>query len=394
MLNRHTRCCIAVLFALLAFARIAGAQHTIIKKGGQEVACRVLGGANGSLRYDPGSGERTIACGEVLAIIDERLMAHADPCAAALDKTTPNCASLLLKNGSVVKCEVRAALDTYWKIRTKDGERIEQDDNVVGTIMSNGEASFTDLKFAQQFMSDANTMRMINDVKQCPSGYGEVQTVRSQAKTLPRVQRAEKQAAIERAKANGGAGAAVKARMDTARGLMAEFDADKLTEQGMQKVKRLEGYMKTIVDGSVALAARQKQCEEADGLFEDPYKNQVETSSVPSGGGQVVRRKRSAHDYLVHLSLLGKKYTQVAVEFADLQYVGDIEEQPDGSYRGIISVQQVFAGEIDGVRVYGDVTTKNFEVIIKKYTKITVDGKKDLWDVFLGDISVVTTQRD
>ena len=54
----------------------------------------------------------------------------------------------------------------------------------------------------------------------------------------------------------------------------------------------------------------------------------------------------------------------------------------------------MFAGEIDGVGVSGDVTTKNFEVIIKKYTKITVDGKKDLWDVFLGDISVVTTQRN
>ena len=340
---------IAALGAWLASASTASAQHTIIRQDGVEVACKVLGSANGQLRYDPGSGEKPIACGEVLAIIDERLMVHADPCAAAaaLDRTSPNCASVLQKNGSVVKCEVIAGMDDYWRIRTSAGVRTVPAGEVAG-VLNGGEAFlFTEDKYAKQFMSDANTLRMINDVSQCPSGYGEVRTARSQARQKPILEAAQKKAAIERAKANDGAGPVVKARMD----------------------------------------------KQADGLFQDAYKDRVETSSVPKDGGPVQTRRRMAHDYLIHLLSLGKKYTHVKVDFADFR-IGELERQEDGSYKGIITVQQVFAGEIDGQRVYGDVTVKNIEIDIRQYDKLTKDGMKKFWDVFLGDISVVTTQRD
>ncbi len=310
-----------------------------------------------------------------------------------LDRTSPNCASVLQKNGSVVKCEVIAGMDDYWRIRTSAGVRTVPAGEVAG-VLNGGEAFlFTEDKYAKQFMSDANTLRMINDVSQCPSGYGEVRTARSQARQKPILEAAQKKAAIERAKANDGAGPVVKARMDTARGLTEEFDAAKLTAIGVEKVKQLEADMKMITDGAVSLSVRQEKCKQADGLFQDAYKDRVETSSVPKDGGPVQTRRRMAHDYLIHLLSLGKKYTHVKVDFADFR-IGELERQEDGSYKGIITVQQVFAGEIDGQRVYGDVTVKNIEIDIRQYDKLTKDGMKKFWDVFLGDISVVTTQRD
>ncbi|HMU13614.1 MAG TPA: hypothetical protein PKE53_06390 [Flavobacteriales bacterium] len=393
----YSRGSIATLIIGLAFTGSVQAQHTIIKKSGGQTAGKVVGIAAGLLRYqlDPTSDEvSTWPCNDVLAIIDERLVVHAgNPCEAVgeLGKAQRNCASLLMKDGSVVKCQVTSELDTYRKIRTKDGERTEPDDDVVG-IINGDEVDFTDMKFALRFMSDANTVRMINDVSQCPSGYGEVGTTRSAKKNLPRVEAAQKKAAIARAKANSGTVPVVKAPVDTSRGLMEEFDAEKLTAIGVDKVRRLEAYMKVITDGKVAQAARAEQCKQADALFGDAYENKVQSSTVPADGGPVRTRSVIAHDYLTRLLTMGKKYSKVEVEFADLQ-IGELEMQPDGSYRGIITVQQRFAGEVDGQLVYGDVTVKHIEITIKQYDKLTPEGMKKFWDVFLGDISVVTTQR-
>ena len=80
------------------------------------------------------------------------------------------------------------------------------------------------------------------------------------------------------------------------------------------------------------------------------------------------------------------------VQWADLNYASDFEQQPDGSYQAVISVQQRFVGQVDGVETYSDVTNENVTGTLGQYEKLTDDGFKKLWDVFLGDIGVSSTQ--
>ncbi|MBP6392598.1 MAG: hypothetical protein KA352_17035, partial [Flavobacteriales bacterium] len=93
-----------------------------------------------------------------------------------------------------------------------------------------------------------------------------------------------------------------------------------------------------------------------------------------------------------HLRMLN--YDLVKIEWADIQYASDFELQMDGSYTAVVSIQQRFTGMVDGEVYYSDVTNKNVQIKLRTYEKVQEGRTTVLWDVFLGDIGVVSTKSE
>jgi hypothetical protein len=91
--------------------------------------------------------------------------------------------------------------------------------------------------------------------------------------------------------------------------------------------------------------------------------------------------------------LMALNYDQVTIKWYDIQYISDLELQPDGRYVGVITIFQRFEGTSDDGLVYKDTTKKDITVFVeKKQTQIS--GRIiDFWDVLLGDVRVTETMR-
>jgi hypothetical protein len=94
----------------------------------------------------------------------------------------------------------------------------------------------------------------------------------------------------------------------------------------------------------------------------------------------------------VYLSDLAKlHYSNVNIAWHNAQYVSNFTRQPNGTYMGIVAVEQEFTGVKAGeaAYVYRDVTEKKAEVIVKVWDEVK-NGviTKSYVDVFLGNIGV------
>ncbi len=96
-------------------------------------------------------------------------------------------------------------------------------------------------------------------------------------------------------------------------------------------------------------------------------------------------------EYLERLMLLN--YDKVKIEWFNIQYISDLELQPDGRYVGVITIFQRFEGTTDDGLVYKDVTKKDITVYVER-KQTQIQGKLiGFWDVLLGDIRVVETTK-
>jgi hypothetical protein len=96
-------------------------------------------------------------------------------------------------------------------------------------------------------------------------------------------------------------------------------------------------------------------------------------------------------EYLERLMLLN--YDKVKIEWYNIQYISDLELQPDGRYVGVITIFQRFEGSSDDGLVYKDVTKKDITVYVER-KQTQIGGKLiGFWDVLLGDIRVVETTK-
>jgi hypothetical protein len=91
--------------------------------------------------------------------------------------------------------------------------------------------------------------------------------------------------------------------------------------------------------------------------------------------------------------LMALNYDKISIKWYDIQYISDLELQPDGRYVGVITIYQRFEGTTEDGMVYKDTTKKDITVYVeKKQTQIS--GRLiDFWDVLLGDIRVSETDR-
>ena len=96
-------------------------------------------------------------------------------------------------------------------------------------------------------------------------------------------------------------------------------------------------------------------------------------------------------EYLERLMLLN--YDKVKIEWFNIEYISDLELQPDGRYVGVITIFQRFEGSTDDGLIYKDVTKKDITVYVER-KQTQIGGKLiGFWDVLLGDIRVAETTK-
>ena len=152
------------------------------------------------------------------------------------------------------------------------------------------------------------------------------------------------------------------------------------------KVKKLMDYLEVIAQKSTPQTTANSTIESAIGLFDSENRVVGVTSTSRPGG-----REYPVRTYLTRLRMMN--YEKVVIEAAAFTYVRSFVQGPDGNYYGIARFRQSFTGYRENKPLYSDVTTKTVAVVLKPYQKAIEGESIELWDVFLGDISVQSIDK-
>ncbi len=154
----------------------------------------------------------------------------------------------------------------------------------------------------------------------------------------------------------------------------------------LEKVRDLSKYISLIGDKKTEFSEANRVIDRAVELFMDDSEVGVSSIYKPEVNYYPVR------EYLERLMRLN--YDKVDIEWYKIQYVSDLEKQPDGTYVGVITVFQKFSGyDKEGNLVYQDVTKKDITVYVKR-KETQIGGRLiGFWDVMLGDIRVKETAK-
>ena len=155
----------------------------------------------------------------------------------------------------------------------------------------------------------------------------------------------------------------------------------------LEKVRDLSKYIKVIGSKDTPWSEANRVIDRAEELFAPDAEIGVSSLAKTKVDYYKVRQ------YLERLMRLN--YDRVEIDWYDIQYVSDLQRQPDGTYVGVITIFQTFKGyDAEGRLAYKDTTKKDITVYVKR--KQTQIGGRLLgfWDVMLGDMRVKeTTQK-
>lgn len=154
----------------------------------------------------------------------------------------------------------------------------------------------------------------------------------------------------------------------------------------LEKVKDLSKYISIIGNKSTPWSEAQRVIERAVELFMENSEIGVSSLAKPDINYYKIRQY---FDRLMQLN-----YDRVNIEWYKIQYVSDLERQPDGTYVGVITVYQRFQGyDREKGLVYEDTTKKDITVYVKR-KETQIGGRLiGFWDVMLGDIRVKETSK-
>jgi hypothetical protein len=154
----------------------------------------------------------------------------------------------------------------------------------------------------------------------------------------------------------------------------------------LEKVRDLSKYISIIGDKSTPWSESQRVIERAVELFMDNSEIGVSSLARPDVAYYKVR------EYFDRLMKLN--YDKVNIEWYKIQYVSDLERQPDGTYVGVITIYQRFQGfDREKGLIYEDTTKKDITVYVKR-KETQIGGRLiGFWDVLLGDIRVKETSK-
>lgn len=153
----------------------------------------------------------------------------------------------------------------------------------------------------------------------------------------------------------------------------------------LEKVRDLSKYISIIGSKETPFSEANRVIERTLELFVD---------DAQMGVSSLYREEIKYYPVRKYLErLMALNYDKINIKWYDIQYISDLELQPDGRYVGVITIYQRFEGTTDDGMVYKDTTKKDITVYVeKKQTQIS--GRLiDFWDVLLGDIRVAETQR-
>jgi len=149
----------------------------------------------------------------------------------------------------------------------------------------------------------------------------------------------------------------------------------------LEKVRDLSKYISIIGNKSTPWSESQRVIERAIELFMENSEIGVSSLSRPDVAYYKVR------EYFDRLMKLN--YDRVNIDWYKIQYVSDLERQPDGTYVGVITIYQRFQGfDKEKGLIYEDTTKKDITVYVKR-KETQIGGRLiGFWDVLLGDIRV------
>ena len=155
----------------------------------------------------------------------------------------------------------------------------------------------------------------------------------------------------------------------------------------LEKVRDLSKYIKVIGSKDTPWSEANRVIDRAEELFAPDAEIGVSSLAKTKVDYYKVRQ------YLERLMRLN--YDRVEIDWYDIQYVSDLQRQPDGTYVGVITIFQTFKGyDAEGRLAYKDTTKKDITVYVKR-KQTQIGGRLiGFWDVMLGDIRVKeTTQK-
>lgn len=151
----------------------------------------------------------------------------------------------------------------------------------------------------------------------------------------------------------------------------------------LEKVRDLSRYISIIGNKSTPFSEGNRVIDRAVELFAED--SEIGVSSLYKKAIQYFKVRR----YFERLMALN--YDQVEIKWYNIQYISDLELQPDGTYVGIITIYQRFEGiSGDGLK-YKDTTKKDITIYVKKKSIQIMGREVEFWDVLLGDIRVKET---
>ena len=152
----------------------------------------------------------------------------------------------------------------------------------------------------------------------------------------------------------------------------------------LEKVRDLSKYIKIVGSNETPFSEANRVIDRAEELFMSDA--EIDVSSLGSNKITYYRVRK----YFEHLMRLN--YDRVEIEWYNIEYVSDLQRQPDGTYVGVITIFQTFRGyDKEGNLTYKDTTKKDITVYVKR--KETQIGGRTIgfWDVLLGDMRVKET---
>ena len=153
----------------------------------------------------------------------------------------------------------------------------------------------------------------------------------------------------------------------------------------LEKVRDLSKYVSIIGDKETPFSEANRVIERAEELFAEG--SEMGVSSIYSEEIKYYKVRK----YFERLMALN--YDKVKIEWFNIQYVSDLERQPDGRYVGVITIYQKFEGTTDDGMKYIDTTKKDITIFVERKTTQIGGRTIGFWDVLLGDIRVTETKK-
>lgn len=152
----------------------------------------------------------------------------------------------------------------------------------------------------------------------------------------------------------------------------------------LEKVRDLSKYISIVGNKDTPWSEANRVIERTLELFADGAMIGVSSLNREDVNYYGIR------EYLERLMALN--YDKVNIQWYNIQYISDLERQPDGRYVGVITIYQRFEGTTKEGMKYVDVTKKDVTVYVERKTTQISGRIIGFWDVLLGDIRVTETK--
>ena len=154
----------------------------------------------------------------------------------------------------------------------------------------------------------------------------------------------------------------------------------------LEKIRDLSKYITIIGSKETPWSEANRVIDRAEELFMQGSEIGVSSLAKPEIGYLQIR------NYFERLMRLN--YNKVEISWYNIEYVSDLQRQPDGTYVGVITIFQKFKGyDAEGKLIYQDTTKKDITVYVKR-KETQIGGRLiGFWDVLLGDIRVKETSK-